>query len=72
MPIYEYRCLSCDHEFELLVMKKDEDIYCDSCASSQLQKLISTHSIGKGAPDTPCGSAPCSPRPRCGSGLCGG
>ena len=70
MPIYEYRCKQCDHEFETLVMRKHETVQCPQCHGERLQKLISAHSVGSGAPDTACGSAPCSPEPACGAGAC--
>jgi len=71
MPIYEFQCQSCDHRFETLVMKYDDAVLCKACSSDQLQKLISAHAIGHGAPDTACGNAPCSPAPMCGIGGCG-
>ena len=70
MPIYEYRCLDCGSQFEKLVRNSSESISCKQCAGSNLQKLISAHAIGSGAPDTACGSAPCSPAPACGGGRC--
>ena len=72
MPIYEFKCLSCFSEFEILVLKSDAEVHCESCASTQLQKLISRPTIGKGTAETPCGNSPCSPKPMCGSGNCGG
>ena len=41
MPIYEYRCLDCHHEFEL--MQKFSDPPADNCPSCTgiVQKLIS-------------------------------
>lgn len=70
MPIYEFVCESCEHQFEALVMRKNEIVACPQCKSVHLEKLISAHTVGSGAPDTPCGNAPCSPSPRCGSGGC--
>ncbi len=71
MPIYEFQCKTCHHRFETLVMKRDEAVFCTACSGDQLQKLISAHAVGSGAPDTACGNAPCSPTPMCGSGGCG-
>lgn len=71
MPIYEYHCESCNNEFETLVMRKTEIVTCPGCGSDKLSRLISAHAIGHGAPDTACGSAPCSPMPACG-GMCPG
>ncbi|MFC1536653.1 zinc ribbon domain-containing protein [Pseudomonadota bacterium] len=71
MPIYEFQCKQCETRFETLVRSSDKPA-CPQCQSENLQKLISAHAVGSGAPDTPCGSAPCSPAPMCGSGGCGG
>jgi putative FmdB family regulatory protein len=46
MPIYEYRCESCQHEFEELVFARDTP-KCPSCAATKLQKLMSTPTVGK-------------------------
>ena len=70
MPIYEFQCKDCSERFETLVRSSDTPA-CPKCESEHLQKLISAHAISSGAPDTPCGSAPCSPAPRCGMGGCG-
>ncbi len=70
MPIYEYRCEQCTHEFEALVMRRDETVQCPQCHGEHLKKLMSAHAVGSGAPDTACGAAPCSPEPMCGAGAC--
>lgn len=42
MPIYEYRCQSCDHELEALQKLSDPELSdCPSCGQSELKKLIS-------------------------------
>ena len=70
MPIYEFHCQQCEHDFETLVMRSQEQVTCPDCGSDQLKKLISAHAVGHGMPDTACGSAPCSPAPACGGGGC--
>lgn len=40
MPIYEYRCRGCAHEFELLVLGRRTPA-CTACGSEDLEKLIS-------------------------------
>src|SRR5512134_1386714 len=41
MPIYEYHCLACHHEFEVLQKFSDPPLaHCPSCAG-QVRKLIS-------------------------------
>ncbi len=71
MPIYEFHCDSCAHEFETLVMRASETVRCPACDSEDLSRLISAHAVGSGAPDTACGAAPCSPAPMCGADACG-
>ena len=42
MPIYEYRCQSCDHELEALQKLSDPELNdCPSCGQPELKKLIS-------------------------------
>jgi putative FmdB family regulatory protein len=40
MPLYEYTCLKCSHDFETLVRTGDTPA-CPECGSEQLQKLLS-------------------------------
>ena len=51
MPIYEYRCKSCAHEFETLV-RGEMTPQCPECESEELEKLLSlprVHSEGRKA-----------------------
>ncbi len=43
MPIYEYQCLSCENEFQKLILKKNEekDLFCPKCDSRDIKRLIS-------------------------------
>lgn len=46
MPIYEYRCAGCGHEFELLQrMGAEPPDACPSCNGPQVQKRISLTSF---------------------------
>jgi len=40
MPIYEYKCRKCSHEFEKLV-RKDEVPVCPECEAADAEKLLS-------------------------------
>lgn len=40
MPIFEYRCNRCQHEFEALVRKSEEPA-CPSCKATDLERLLS-------------------------------
>ncbi|MBI3926699.1 MAG: zinc ribbon domain-containing protein [Armatimonadetes bacterium] len=53
MPIYEYCCHGCGHEFELLLRSQKTEATCPRCQSSDLRKRISgfNSSNGSGEPD---------------------
>ncbi|MBN4075318.1 MAG: hypothetical protein COA71_08200 [SAR86 cluster bacterium] len=44
MPIYEYKCRSCGHQFEKIV-KISETPDCESCQGSDLEKLFNAPGI---------------------------
>lgn len=42
MPIYEYHCNNCNHQFETIQkMNEDELVECPKCNEPKLKKLIS-------------------------------
>jgi putative FmdB family regulatory protein len=49
MPLYDFRCRGCTHEFETLV-RAGADPRCPSCGSTDLERLISTSFSVKGGP----------------------
>lgn len=63
MPLYEYECRSCHHQFELLV-REQTVLACPSCQSEELDKQLSVFAVGadtpkfasRGGPSGPCGS----------------
>ena len=61
MPLLEFTCGSCSHQFEELV-SRGETPACPECGATRLEKLVSTFGVGSGAPDPapmpmpPCGS----------------
>jgi putative FmdB family regulatory protein len=44
MPIYDYRCRGCGHEFELLVLKTTVAA-CPECEGQDLEQLISGFAV---------------------------
>lgn len=60
MPIYEYACGACHHQFETLV-RSNTLPSCPQCASTELTKLLSIPAkpadpAGLSLPASPCGS----------------
>ncbi|MGC8872467.1 MAG: FmdB family zinc ribbon protein [bacterium] len=43
MPIYEFKCLDCNEEFEVLLKSKEEisNVRCKACGSSKIERLMS-------------------------------
>lgn len=48
MPIYDYRCRSCEHEFDTLrnVRDDDRDVECPECHAQNAERKISLTSLG--------------------------
>ena len=62
MPIYEYSCPTCDHEFELLV-RGSEQPTCPSCQGAKLERQLSVpaaHTGGRSS-GAPAWQAPIAP-----------
>ena len=70
MPIYEYKCLKCDSEFEKLVFgSSNNGINCPDCQSTDVERLFSafngvsrssdgsTHSMSSGC--SSCSATSC-------------
>ena len=49
MPMFEYACRACGHEFETLVRSGDTP-ECASCGSKDLEKKLSTPATQKYTP----------------------
>jgi putative FmdB family regulatory protein len=45
MPIFEYKCRSCSHEFETLVRPHLPAPQCPECGSADLEKLVSSPAV---------------------------
>lgn len=63
MPLYEYRCSRCEHDFELLV-RESTARECPSCGSPDLERQLSVFAvqsqnprpIARTAATGPCGA----------------
>jgi putative FmdB family regulatory protein len=69
VPIFEYQCRKCNHQFELLI-RGSERPRCPECGGGRLDKLLSVpaaHTSSSGGELPICGA----PEPdACGMGRC--
>ena len=45
MPIHDYHCRGCGHQFEGLTRPQDPPIACPKCQSGDLEKLLSGFAV---------------------------
>jgi putative FmdB family regulatory protein len=45
MPIYDFHCRTCGHEFEALVRSQDPAAECPSCHGQDLERLLSGFAV---------------------------
>lgn len=64
MPIFEYICRECDHQFETLVHGSTL-VECPSCSGRELEKQLSVFAAAGKGQDSMAGSSPA------GCGTCG-
>jgi len=71
MPLYEYVCAECDHQFEELVSASGTTtVACPGCSSTTVDKLLSRFQRTRVGGDMPAMAA--TPAPRRAGGCCGG
>lgn len=61
MPLYEYACRACAHEFEALVRTSDTP-ECPACHATALDRRLSVfaaHTAGASTPRVTSGPGPC-------------
>jgi len=46
MPLYEYRCDSCQQTFERLVHSSEDVVECPTCSSREVKRQLSTFAVG--------------------------
>jgi putative FmdB family regulatory protein len=70
MPVFEYKCSSCNSKFEVLHKSsvKHEDVICPDCNSKEIKKLFSAFSASvQGNSHNGCNPESCGmPSARCG------
>ena len=45
MPLFEYRCLACGSQFELLILKGSPEPACPSCGVTTVEKMLSMFAV---------------------------
>ena len=48
MPIFDFKCITCDTVFEFLKIRSDETIECPNCKEKESKKLLKQVSTGTG------------------------
>ena len=69
MPIYEYVCDRCEHEFEKLVFNSSEKIGCPKCKAQKVSRKMSAFAFSSGGKFKSTASSSCG---SCSSGSCSG
>lgn len=52
MPLYEFACRACSHQFESLVRAGEHPTACPSCGSADLERLLSNFGVKTAATTT--------------------
>lgn len=68
MPIYEFACQACQHEFEMLVPSHSTKVACPRCRGGDVEKLFSAFAVRGGGSAMPSPAASAAG----GGGCCGG
>jgi len=65
VPIYEYKCIDCEKQFETLVLNPEDTVMCETCNGSNLEKQFSPFGIksegGLDSSDSPGAGCGCTP-----------
>ena len=69
MPLFDFRCESCHHEFEELILGQEKP-ECPKCGQKKVEKLISAPAAPAGMSLPTVGSCPPPSAHSCGPGCC--
>jgi putative FmdB family regulatory protein len=58
VPLYEYVCRRCAHEFEELVFGGDEAPRCPRCQAGEVERVMSVVAVGRSESARPAAAAP--------------
>jgi putative FmdB family regulatory protein len=71
MPIYEFRCLSCNECFEALILQhpEEKELRCPKCDSEAFERILSKTCYSMGSAASP-GEKPSARTRSCSGGSC--
>lgn len=49
MPLFEYACKDCGHEFEKIVATRRARVVCENCHSRRIEKKLSVFAVAGGS-----------------------
>ena len=49
MPLYEYECSGCGHQFEVLILRASQRVTCPSCTGDSVERLLSMFAVSSDA-----------------------
>ena len=64
MPIFEYHCRKCKHNFETIVLSAREKIACPKCQSSAVEKHLSVFSSPASSQESAASGGRCACTPQ--------
>ncbi len=67
MPLFNYRCSDCAHEFEVLSKPDDNSVECSNCGGKDIKKIYSSFDFNI---KEPAAGGSC-PTGGCQNGSCG-
>ena len=72
MPIYEFRCLACNHCFELLSVRQDDtlEMKCPECEGQEVERVLSCVSYVMGSSSGGDSAKPKITSKSCSGGTC--
>lgn len=59
MPIYEYVCSKCQHDFEELIFNTSEKVACPECGSAKVERAMSVFASVSGDSFRPSSGSSC-------------
>ncbi|MGC8787251.1 MAG: FmdB family zinc ribbon protein [Anaerolineae bacterium] len=65
MPIYEFRCRSCDTRFEVWLRSSQETVACPNCGATLLEKQVSAPALVNAGKVREAGHTCCGREERC-------